>query len=137
MPKGHRLETWEVNRLAALVESGQSNRQIAQEMLLNPATVQRWRKAHEFDKFAGNGTAHAPAHEQTAEEAVIQVYVESTDYPVIKALISKQQKYRAMSRQAEDMGDDDLSLLIMSRMELTPLEQEILRYWAEQHARDN
>jgi hypothetical protein len=76
------------------------------------------------------------SHEVTAEEAVIQVYVESTDYPQIKMLLTKQQQYRNMAEQAERMGDDELSLMLMSRMELTPLEQEILRYWAETHSKE-
>jgi hypothetical protein len=74
--------------------------------------------------------------EQDMADVAIAIYVESTDYPSIRELLHKQQRYRNMAAEAEKIGDDELSLLIMSRMELTPLEQEILRYWAETHTRE-
>jgi len=140
---GNHLNGNEINIMTQMIKEGHSNKEIANKVHVSTTTVARWKRTqHTWDDALPLASTHqvpivSPLRQQTAEEAVIQVYVESTDYPEIKALITRQQRYRVMAQEAERLGDDELQLLLLTRMDTSPLEKEILRYWAEQHSKDN
>lgn len=134
MPKGQHLQAWEVNKMTDMIAKGLSNKEIALDLNISPRTVLNWRTKHGADAAMGGPNGHAP---EPAADVAIRVYVESTDYPEIKALIARQQRYRVMAKEAERMDDTELYVMLTARMELSPIEQEILRYWAETHAKDN
>jgi len=128
--------------MAEYIRQGMATKVIAEKLHVSTVTVSRWKRTqHTWDDALPVASTHpefvSPLRQQTAEEAVIQVYVESTDFPEIKALIARQQRYRTMAQEAERLGDDELHLLLLTRMDTSPLEKEILRYWAEQHSKDN
>jgi len=130
--------------MADLIRQDVPTKVIAEKLHVSTVTVSRWKRTRSnWDSGLPEATTHPEfvsplrSRSQTAEEAVIQVYVESKDFPEIKALINRQQRYRTMAQEAERLGDEELQLLLLTRQDLSPLEREILRYWAEQHAKDN
>ena len=78
------------------------------------------------------GQATEPA-ELPIAELVKSTTADFTSFPLIADLFGKQRRYRAMLTEAESLGDEDLQLVLMSKIELKPLEKEIIAYWEQTH----
>ena len=64
---------------------------------------------------------------------VVATTQEFNEYPLIRAMLGKRARYQTMLAEAEKMGDEDIALTIMAKLELPPLEEEFVKYWEATH----
>ena len=64
----------------------------------------------------------------------IRAHKTEPEYPVIRTLVDRQNHYASMLAEAERMGDEDLQIVLLEKTKLSPLEEDILRYWRRHHS---
>lgn len=62
-------------------------------------------------------------------DVVHAIDAEYRAYPTLKALADRQHRYAGMLHDAEQLRDEDVQLILLQKMELSPLEREALTLW--------
>ena len=106
---------------------GQYRRKFAQELAPNV------RAAQALNQIAAAGVPLDDEAEESIAAFVLQTTQDFTTYPLITDLIGRQKRYQSMLGEAERMGDEDLQIMLLSKLELSGLEKEIVAFWAQTH----
>lgn len=75
-----------------------------------------------------------PVSEPPIAEVVAAITEEWHAYPAIRSLLARKQALDELMALAERTGDDDIQLLVIQKMEFSPLEREVIDHWAKEHA---
>ena len=131
-------------KIVELREQGLSGKEVAAQLGISESSVhhhspERLRRASRYKTIARSGPverilppAEAPADDEPTESVtaiVARVNQEFGEYPLIRGLVTKHNRYAKMLAEAEAIGDDDLTLVLMDKTKLTGLEAEALRLW--------
>lgn len=136
-PPGMRMRPEQFELLRTLLAEGGTNLEIAAKVGVSNWTVGQYRRKLREEELAPNVRAAQALNEIAAEPSIVDVVLQTTQdfttYPLITDLIGRQRRYQSMLGEAERMGDEDLQIMLLSKLELSGLEKEIVAFWAQTH----